>query len=101
MLQDRGELRKTVRWSGRTNDMRDNNVRDVIESYNDDNQFAQDIESALTRKDEFGRVMTPKEAFRQLCYKFHGIKASKNKQEKRIKKYLKEQKILEKNNTTK
>jgi U4/U6.U5 tri-snRNP-associated protein 1 len=44
--------------------------------------------------------MTPKEAFRQLCYKFHGIKASKNKQEKRIKKYLEEQKILEKNNTT-
>ncbi|QDZ19424.1 U4/U6.U5 tri-snRNP-associated protein [Chloropicon primus] len=98
LLQDRGELRKTVRWAGRTNDMKDNNVRDVIESYSDNGQFAQDIESALTRKDEFGRVMTPKEAFRQLCYKFHGIKQSKNKQEKKLKKYLEEQKQLEMGN---
>ena len=98
LLQDRGELRKTVRWAGRTNDKKHNNVRDVIESYSDQTQFAQDIESALTRKDEFGRVMTPKEAFRQLCYKFHGIKASKNKQEKKIKKYLEEQKMMEMGN---
>ena len=26
------------------------------------------IETALTRRDEFNRVMTPKEAFRTLCY---------------------------------
>ena len=98
LLQDRGELRKTVRWSGRTNEMKDNSVRDVIESYSDQTQFAQDIESALTRKDEFGRVMTPKESFRQFCYKFHGIKTSKNKQEKRIRKYKEEQKLLNKFN---
>lgn len=24
---------------------------------------------ALTRKDEYGRILTPKEAFRQLCYR--------------------------------
>mmetsp|Transcript_2661 Transcript_2661/g.6347 ORF Transcript_2661/g.6347 Transcript_2661/m.6347 type:complete len:720 (-) Transcript_2661:993-3152(-) len=95
LLQGRGELRETVRWAGRTNDKKFNNVRDVVESYNDETQFAQDIENALTRKDEFGRVMTPKEAFRQLCYKFHGKPASKNKQEKRIKKYLEEQKMME------
>ena len=102
LLQDRGELRKTVRWAGRTNDMKDGSVRDVVESSEggDRNRFAQDIESALTRKDEFGRVMTPKEAFRQLCYRFHGIKASKNKQEKKIKKYLEEQKQLEQGSTS-
>ena len=32
-------------------------------------KLASDIETALTRRDEFGRVMTPKEAFRALCYK--------------------------------
>ena len=38
---------------------------------------------ALTRKDEYGRILTPKEAFRQLCYRFHGIQPSKGTQEKR------------------
>ena len=32
-------------------------------------KLASDIETALTRRDEFGRVMTPKEAFRALCHK--------------------------------
>jgi hypothetical protein len=34
-----------------------------------DNELAANVEVALTRKDEFGRIMTPKEAFRQLCYR--------------------------------
>ena len=39
----------------------------------------------LDKYDEFGRKMTPKEAFRDLCHKFHGIEPSKNKKEKRLK----------------
>jgi len=35
--------------------------------------------------DEYGRVLTPKEAFRQMSHKFHGKKPGKNKQEKQIK----------------
>jgi len=35
--------------------------------------------------DEYGRQLTPKEAFRQMSHKFHGKKPGKNKQEKRIK----------------
>ncbi len=31
----------------------------------------------LDRFDEFGRKMTPKEAFRELCHKFHGIYPSR------------------------
>lgn len=27
------------------------------------------VEDALTRRDEFGRVMTPKQAFREVCYR--------------------------------
>ena len=32
-------------------------------------KLASEFETALTRRDEYGRVMTPKEAFRELCYK--------------------------------
>jgi U4/U6.U5 tri-snRNP-associated protein 1 len=31
-------------------------------------RLARSVEAALTAKDEFGRVMTPKERFRNLCY---------------------------------
>jgi hypothetical protein len=31
--------------------------------------MAASIESALTRRDEFGRIMTPKERWRELNYK--------------------------------
>ena len=34
--------------------------------------FARSVETALTIKDQFGRVLTPKERFRELCYQFHG-----------------------------
>ncbi len=36
-------------------------------------------------RDEYGRALTQKEAFRQLNYKFHGFGPGKKKQEKRIK----------------
>ena len=40
-------------------------------------------EIVLEYRDEQGRLLTPKEAFRQLSYKFHGIEPSKRTQEKR------------------
>ena len=40
--------------------------------------------------DEFGRILTPKEAWRQLNYKFHGFGSSRNKQEKAVRKYAEE-----------
>ena len=39
----------------------------------------------LEYKDEFGREMTAKEAFRQMSYKFHGHAPGKKQQEKRLK----------------
>jgi len=36
--------------------------------------------------------MTPKEAFRVISHTFHGKKPGKNKQEKRLKQYMEEQK---------
>ena len=35
-----------------------------------DNHHAAAIERALTQRDEFGNIMTPKERFRNLCYKY-------------------------------
>ena len=36
------------------------------------------------REDEWGRRMTPKEAFREFSWKFHGKKPGKMKMEKRM-----------------
>ena len=41
-------------------------------SRGDDDRLAAGVETALTRKDEHGRVLPPKEAFRQLCYRWVG-----------------------------
>jgi len=51
--------------------------------------YDRDIELAnrevkLEYRDEHGRLLTRKEAYRQLCYQFHGHGSSKKKQEKRL-----------------
>ncbi|KAJ4893628.1 SART-1 family [Raphanus sativus] len=38
----------------------------------------------IDRVDEYGRILTEKEAFKKLCHGFHGKKLGKRKQEKRI-----------------
>lgn len=96
-LKERGELDRTVEWAGRTKDSRDAYFTKAMSGYKDvftggktDDRLALDVEVALTRKDEHGRILTPKEAFRQLCHQFHGVKPSKNTQEKRAKQIRKE-----------
>lgn len=64
--------------AGRTKDPR--NILHVDEKEEDD-----DIE--LSYKDEFGREMTKKEAFRSLSHTFHGRKPGKKKQELRLRQY--------------
>lgn len=76
-LRERGELKGGINdmvWGGRAGD-RVKSKLTVLEDVftGSDEKLAQDVEAALTRRDEFGRVLTPKEAYRQLCYKFHGI----------------------------
>lgn len=92
VLRERGELKEgmeSLEWSGRTNDMKKVKLLGLEEVYKggrSQDTFERDVETALTRLDEHGRVLTPKEAFRQLCYDFHGKKPSKNKIDKRNKK---------------
>ncbi|KAJ7010365.1 SART-1 family protein DOT2-like [Populus alba x Populus x berolinensis] len=63
---------------------------------NNDNKF-KDIR--IERTDEFGRIMTPKEAFRMISHKFHGKGPGKMKQEKRMKQYQEELKLKQMKNS--
>jgi U4/U6.U5 tri-snRNP-associated protein 1 len=48
-------------------------------------------EVKLEYRDKHGRLLTTKEAYRDLCYQFHGHGASKKKEEKRLKQIEREQ----------
>lgn len=96
-LKERGELHKPVEWAGRTNDSRNafftgamGGYQDVYTSGRSEDEIAANVEVALTRKDEYGRVLTPKEAFRQFCHNFHGIQPSQGSKEKRMRQAAKE-----------
>jgi U4/U6.U5 tri-snRNP-associated protein 1 len=61
------------------------NTDDMIKRFED---YKPDIN--LTYTDEFGRQLNPKEAFKQLCFAFHGMGSGKNKTEKRLRKIREE-----------
>ncbi|KAJ9531706.1 hypothetical protein QJQ45_021854 [Haematococcus lacustris] len=92
VLKEKGDLdtAKHITWAGRVNDRSKNAllgvVGDVYTGGAHEDRLARSIEAALTTKDEFGRVMTPKERFRQLNYDFHGKRPSLNKEANRLKK---------------
>lgn len=72
LLRERGELQKGPEWAGRTNDLKGQDVADLGDIYkggNHTDRIAASIERALTQTDAHGRVMTPKERFRDLCHK--------------------------------
>ena len=79
---------------GRANDTKDYgdyaelNKESVVRlgaNANDKDKMYKKREVNLEYRDEFGRLLTRKEAFRQLCYSFHGYGSGKKKEEKRLK----------------
>lgn len=72
LLRKTGDLRQTrvERQAGRANDARDRNFEDDLRIKNG---------VKLDYRDEFGRLLTKKEAFRMLSYKFHGHEPGKKK----------------------
>jgi len=64
------------------------NITDIVQ--NDTDRISQYVEVALRRIDNYGRLLTVKEAFRELCYRFHGKGPSKNRQQKRVNRYVQE-----------
>ena len=101
LLKDTGKLRETEMWDGRTNDKKPlalQRAREAAALPSGEHE-GKKFDFNLDKYDEFGRKMTPKEAFRDLCHKFHGIEPSKNKKEKRLKQYqeeMKQKKLAEK-----
>lgn len=90
LLRKTGDLRetRTERQTGRANDLRERDVDDAL-------RVKDGVK--LDYRDEFGRLLTKKEAFRVLSYKFHGHEPGKKKKEKRIKQLKEElaaQKLL-------
>ncbi|WVF73035.1 hypothetical protein IAT40_007853 [Kwoniella sp. CBS 6097] len=69
-------------------------ARDALDSYRN---YKPDIN--IVYHDEFGRVMTPKEAWKSLSHKFHGKTSGRMKTEKRLKKIAEERKQLTMNAT--
>uniref|UniRef100_M4BXG0 U4/U6.U5 tri-snRNP-associated protein 1 n=1 Tax=Hyaloperonospora arabidopsidis (strain Emoy2) TaxID=559515 RepID=M4BXG0_HYAAE len=97
LLRKTGDLRQTrvERQAGRANDARDR-------SFEADLRIKNGVK--LDYRDEFGRLLTKKEAFRKLSYKFHGQEPGKKKKEKRLKQLkeeLKAQKQLSGEGSTK
>jgi hypothetical protein len=73
LLKGSGELKKVEQLAGRAKDSRQYDPSST------------DHGIKLEYRDEFGRKLTQKEAFRQLSYKFHGYGPSQKKKEKRLK----------------
>ncbi|CAG7849035.1 SubName: Full=Uncharacterized protein {ECO:0000313/EMBL:KIM27455.1} [Serendipita indica DSM 11827] len=65
-----------------------NEIRSAIKSFEN---YKPDIN--IVYHDEFGREMTPKEAWKALSHRFHGKGSGKAKTEKRLKKIAEEQKM--------
>ena len=63
---------------------RANDYRGVATKKNHDTS-SKPTSFSLDYRDEFGRDLTSKEAFRQLSYRFHGQNPGKKKAEKRLK----------------
>ncbi|KAJ3693561.1 hypothetical protein LUZ60_009041 [Juncus effusus] len=95
LLKDRGTLNEGIDWGGRTMDKKKSKLVGIVEEPSSKSggsgvREKEEREIRIERLDEFGRIMTPKEAFRALSHKFHGKGPGKMKQEKRLKKFQEE-----------
>ncbi|XP_057951465.1 SART-1 family protein DOT2 isoform X2 [Malania oleifera] len=91
LLKERGTLKESVEWGGRNMDKKKSKLVGI---YGDGQK-----EIRIERTDEFGRILTPKEAFRIISHKFHGKGPGKMKQEKRMKQYQEELKLKQMKNS--
>ena len=80
------DVRTVVGVSGRRSDLKGEKLRVLEDRIGDASDRVR-----LERYDEFGRVMTPKEAWRELCHRFHGKAPGKKAQAKRLRQYREEQ----------
>lgn len=88
-LREMGQLTQKKLQSGRARDKRMNYGESESDEENESVKSARYRPHVkLAYVDDQGNELTPKEAFRLLCHKFHGNTPGKNKNEKRLKKIL-------------
>ncbi|RHN78037.1 putative SNU66/SART1 family protein [Medicago truncatula] len=97
LCKDQGTLKENIEWGGRNTDKKKSKLVGVLEDEGREAQNKKEIH--IERKDEFGRTLTPKEAYRILSQKFHGVEPGKMKQEKRKKKFHEELKLKQMQNS--
>lgn len=83
LLKSSGELKSKDHLAGRSKDERDRGTAGGADAEDGGGVDAAD-RIQLDYRDSFGRKLTKKEAYRQLCYKFHGYGPGKKKLDKRI-----------------
>ena len=81
LLQETGELQQDETLAGRKKDKR------LVDP------STHDFDVKLDYRDEYGRKLTQKEAFRQLNYAFHGFGPGKKSQEKKLRMMEEEKKL--------
>ncbi|KAG5001008.1 hypothetical protein JHK87_022080 [Glycine soja] len=91
LLKERGTLKESIEWGGRNMDKKKSKLVGIVDDEEKEAQKTREIR--IERTDEFGRILTPKEAFRMISHKFHGKGPGKMKQEKRMKQYYEELKM--------
>ncbi|TKY68496.1 SART-1 family protein DOT2 [Spatholobus suberectus] len=91
LLKERGTLKESIEWGGRNMDKKKSKLVGIVDDEEKEAQKKKEIR--IERTDEFGRILTPKEAFRMISHKFHGKGPGKMKQEKRMKQYQEELKM--------
>ncbi|XP_021891427.1 SART-1 family protein DOT2 isoform X2 [Carica papaya] len=96
LFKERGTLKESIEWGGRNMDKKKSKLVGIVDDDGNNDRF-KDIR--IERTDEFGRIMTPKEAFRMISHKFHGKGPGKMKQEKRMKQYQEELKLKQMKNS--
>lgn len=100
-LRETGQLAKKRHQSGRARDERLDYDSPASSASDDENDARKKNRSRphvkLAYLDDQGNELTPKEAFRMLCHKFHGNAPGKNKNEKRLKKILEDMRVREMN----
>lgn len=79
------EREEHARWENKQRDLQES--REMVQRFKD---YKPDV--TLSYKDEFGREMNQKEAFKHLSHQFHGKGSGKAKTEKRLKKIEDEKK---------
>lgn len=87
LLKSRGELssfskEESVTHKNYTHQTSDNSNADSTKNLELDNQVS------IFHTDDNGNILNPKEAFKRLCWKFHGQRVNRNKIEKMLRNHL-------------